>query len=71
VKRWSSRARPSKTCWSPDSRETKDALLAVDVAQWQQEMASVLDYLEGFGDRLPKDLLEAHEQVVEDLQKAI
>jgi phosphoenolpyruvate carboxykinase (GTP) len=51
--------------------ETKDALLAVDVAQWQQEMASVLDYLEGFGDRLPKDLLEAHEQVVEDLQKAI
>jgi GTP-dependent phosphoenolpyruvate carboxykinase len=46
-------------------------LLAVDVAQWQQEMASVLDYLEGYGDRLPTDLLEAHGQVVEDLQKAV
>jgi phosphoenolpyruvate carboxykinase (GTP) len=51
--------------------ETKDALLAVDVAHWQQEMASVLDYLEGFGDRLPKDVLAAHEHVVVDLQNAV
>jgi phosphoenolpyruvate carboxykinase (GTP) len=47
-----------------------DELLSVDIGQWQQEMASVLDYLEGFGDRLPAELLEAHEQVVEALQKA-
>jgi hypothetical protein len=34
-------------------------------------MASVLDYLEGYGDRLPAELLAAHEQVVLDLQKAV
>ena len=50
--------------------ETLDELLAVDVSQWQQEMASVLDYLEGFGDRLPAELLKVHEQVVDALQKA-
>jgi hypothetical protein len=40
-------------------------------SHWRRAAPTVLDYLEGFGDRLPKDLLEAHEQVVEDLQKAI
>ncbi len=50
--------------------EILDELLRVNVNQWQQEMASVLDYLEGFGDRLPAELLKAHEQVVEALQKA-
>jgi phosphoenolpyruvate carboxykinase (GTP) len=51
--------------------EVMNALLSVDVGQWQQEMASVLDYLEGFGDRLPKQLLNEHEQIVEALQKAV
>jgi phosphoenolpyruvate carboxykinase (GTP) len=50
--------------------EILDELLAVDVSHWQHEMASVLDYLEGFGDRLPAELLAAHGQVVEALQKA-
>jgi GTP-dependent phosphoenolpyruvate carboxykinase len=48
-----------------------ESLLAVDIAQWQQEMASVLDYLEGYGERLPAELLAAHETVVEELQKAV
>ncbi len=47
-----------------------DELLSVDIGQWQQEMSSVRDYLEGYGDRLPAELLAAHEQVVRALQKA-
>lgn len=50
--------------------EILDELLSVDVNQWQQEMASVLEYLEGFGDRLPAELLKVHQQVVKALQKA-
>jgi phosphoenolpyruvate carboxykinase (GTP) len=50
--------------------EVMDALLTVDIGQWQQEMASVLEYLECFGERLPPALLSEHEQVVEALQKA-
>jgi phosphoenolpyruvate carboxykinase (GTP) len=52
------------------SPEVLDALLAVDATQWQQEMASVRSYLEGYGDRLPAELLREHEQVVEALRKS-
>ncbi|MDH5499800.1 MAG: phosphoenolpyruvate carboxykinase (GTP), partial [Gammaproteobacteria bacterium] len=51
--------------------ETLDALLSVDVDQWQQEMESILQYLECYGDRLPAALLSEHEQVVEALQKVV
>jgi phosphoenolpyruvate carboxykinase (GTP) len=51
--------------------EVMDALLSVDVKQWQQEMASVLEYLECFGERLPAELLSEHERVVEALQQAL
>jgi phosphoenolpyruvate carboxykinase (GTP) len=47
-----------------------DALLSVNVEQWQREMASVGEYLAGYGDRLPKALKQEHSQVVRDLQQA-
>ncbi len=52
------------------SKETMQALLSVDIGQWQQEMASIGEYLETYGDRLPKALKEVHGKVVSDLQKA-
>ena len=47
-----------------------ESLLSVDVGQWQDEMASVGEYLESYGDRLPPALKEKHESVVEDLNSA-
>ncbi len=47
-----------------------DALTSIDVAQWQAEMASVAEYLESYGDRLPKALQEELETVVKALRAA-
>jgi len=52
------------------SKETMQALLSVDIGQWQEEMASIGEYLETYGDRLPEALKEVHGKVVSDLQKA-
>jgi phosphoenolpyruvate carboxykinase (GTP) len=38
------------------SEETMSALLSIDIEQWQVEMDSVGEYLEGFGERLPDEL---------------
>ncbi len=37
-------------------RETLEELLTVHTGQWRDEMASVLEYLESYGDRLPEEL---------------
>jgi len=50
--------------------ETMDALLSVNVEQWKQEMDSVGDYLDSYGERLPQGLHDQHQRIVEDLQKA-
>jgi phosphoenolpyruvate carboxykinase (GTP) len=52
------------------SAETMQSLLSVDIDQWQEEMTSIGEYLETYGDRLPEALKKVHEQVVSDLQKA-
>ena len=52
------------------SEETMQSLLSVDIGQWQQEMTSIGEYLETYGDRLPDALKKVHEQIVTDLQKA-
>ena len=39
---------------------TMEALLSVNVDQWKDEMASVGEYLESYGDRLPNELREEH-----------
>jgi len=52
------------------SAETMDALLSVNVEQWREEMDSVGEYLQSYGDRLPDALREEHATIVADLQKA-
>ena len=52
------------------AEETLQTLLSIDPEQWMDEMDSVGEYLQGFGDRLPNDLWQAHQQVVDALKKA-
>jgi phosphoenolpyruvate carboxykinase (GTP) len=45
-------------------------LLTIDVAQWRDEMTSVLEYLDSYGERLP-DALRAQQRLIADaLDKA-
>jgi phosphoenolpyruvate carboxykinase (GTP) len=41
------------------------ALLSIDIEQWQVEMDSVGEYLEGFGERLPDELRQEHQRIVD------
>jgi phosphoenolpyruvate carboxykinase (GTP) len=50
--------------------DVMQALLSVDIDQWNDEMTSVGEYLESYGDRLPKALRAEHAAVVEALKKA-
>ena len=50
--------------------DTMAALLNVDTAQWQNEMDSVADYLDSFGDRLPAALRRELKRVSERLNQA-
>ncbi len=52
------------------SEETMQSLLSVDIGQWQQEMTSIGEYFETYGERLPETLREVHQQIVNDLQEA-
>jgi phosphoenolpyruvate carboxykinase (GTP) len=45
-------------------------LLSIDVEQWRQEMESVGEYLESYGDRLPEQLRQEHKRIAEALQMA-
>jgi phosphoenolpyruvate carboxykinase (GTP) len=47
--------------------QTLEQLLAVDPAQWRNEMRDLGDYLDSFGDRLPKRLRDEHRRVVDAL----
>jgi phosphoenolpyruvate carboxykinase (GTP) len=52
------------------SEETMGALLSINIEQWQQEMASIGEYLQEYGDRLPDDLWQEHQKVVDALSAA-
>jgi phosphoenolpyruvate carboxykinase (GTP) len=52
------------------SAETMEALLTVNVEQWQAEMDSVGDYLQSFGERLPAELEAERQAVVSALKEA-
>jgi len=52
------------------SAETMDALLSVNLDAWREEMNSVGEYLESYGERLPKALKKEQEEVLAELQKA-
>ena len=47
-----------------------NALLSVNVEQWKQEMDSVGEYLQSYGERLPDGLRSEHQQIVNDLENA-
>ena len=51
------------------SAETMDALLSIDIEQWQAEMNSVGEYLEGYGDRLPDALRQEHQRIVDAMKE--
>ena len=50
--------------------ETMEALLSVNIDAWQEEMDSVGEYLDSYGERLPAKLRQEHEMIVADLKKA-
>lgn len=50
--------------------DTLAALLSIDVAQWREELASIGDYLKGYGERLPAELEREYEAVRSDLEAA-
>ncbi len=47
--------------------QTLESLLAVDHAQWRDEMNAVGEYLESYGERLPERLREQHRKVLKAL----
>jgi phosphoenolpyruvate carboxykinase (GTP) len=49
---------------SPDALSQ---LLAVDKAQWQEELSQIGEYLDSYGDRLPEQLRTEHEKIVQAL----
>jgi len=52
------------------SAETMDALLSVNLDAWREEMDSVGEYLDSYGERLPAALKKEQQEVLAELQKA-
>jgi phosphoenolpyruvate carboxykinase (GTP) len=49
------------------AEETMETLLSINAEQWQEEMNSVGEYLEGFGERLPDGLRQEHQRIMAKL----
>jgi len=49
---------------------TLDALTSVDIARWSEEMQSIGEYLESYGDRLPDALRRERDRVATELRDA-
>ncbi len=47
-----------------------DALTSIDISQWRIEMQAIGEYLDSYGDRLPNELREEHQRVVNALESA-
>ena len=47
-----------------------ETLLSINAEQWQEEMKSVGEYLEGFGDRLPDGLRQEHQRIMDAMKQA-
>ena len=48
--------------------ETMQALITIDNSQWVDEMKSIGEYLESYGERLPEELLAEQQKVLSQLQ---
>ena len=47
--------------------EVLNTLLSINEESWREEMVAVGEYLDSYGERLPKGLKEQHQQVIESL----
>ncbi len=52
------------------AQDTMQTLLSIDPEQWLDEMHSVGEYLEEFGDRLPDELRQEHRRVLDAVNEA-
>ena len=52
-------------------RATLEELLTVDADQWRDEMASVLEYLESYGERLPDELVRQQKIIADALDEKL
>ena len=52
------------------SDETMQALTSIDKTQWLEEMSAIGEYLDTYGDRLPKALKAEQQKVVDQLNQA-
>jgi len=52
------------------AQETLETLLSIDAEQWQEEMISVGEYLDEFGDRLPDGLRQEHQRIMDAMNEA-
>jgi phosphoenolpyruvate carboxykinase (GTP) len=52
------------------SQETIDELLTVDPQDWEQELGDTREFLHKFGERLPREVREEHEQLSRRLGRA-
>jgi phosphoenolpyruvate carboxykinase (GTP) len=49
------------------TRGTIEELLRVDVGDWEQEAGDTKEFLQKFGERLPRELREEHDQLTHRL----
>ena len=52
------------------AKDTVESLLSVDIGQWQSEMDTFGEYLQSYGERLPKALQQEYDAVVTALKNA-
>jgi phosphoenolpyruvate carboxykinase (GTP) len=50
--------------------DTLETLLSIDAQQWQDEMKSVGEYLDGYGERLPDELRQEHQRILDAVNAA-
>ena len=53
------------------SREALEELTSIDTEEWRAEMASILEYLEGYGDRLPEELRRQQKAIADALDDSL
>jgi phosphoenolpyruvate carboxykinase (GTP) len=53
------------------SPEALEELTSIDTEEWRAEMASILEYLEGYGDRLPEELRRQQKAIADALDESL
>ncbi|MDH3820435.1 MAG: phosphoenolpyruvate carboxykinase domain-containing protein, partial [Gammaproteobacteria bacterium] len=53
------------------SPEALEELTSIDTEEWRAEMGSILEYLEGYGDRLPEELRRQQKAIADALDESL